>query len=85
MEGADLVEGLLDDREDVLMSSASRLAWLVLYRISFGVFGIASYVRIRVASWLCTKLTKACVKRRSLSRVVKLAWLGSYGQDFCML
>ena len=24
MEGADLVEGLLDDREDVLVSSASR-------------------------------------------------------------
>ena len=26
MEGADLVKGLLDDQEDVLVSSASRLA-----------------------------------------------------------
>ena len=41
------------------MSSASRLAWLVTYCRSASV--IASYV----ASWLCAKLTKACVKCRS--------------------
>ena len=28
------------------------------------LLGIASYVRVHVASWLCTKLTKACVKCR---------------------
>ena len=40
MEGADLVEGLLDDREDMLVSSVSRLAWILL------LFGIASHVHV---------------------------------------